>query len=126
MSTIEIPRGEWVDFFRVLGARHRGRLVTLELFGIPACTDVVRARHVPLERVTVELNGRDDKILIFTQASTEFHLVHVVAQPAYVRLQPEDDGMESLLIGAHGGATVRLLLRVGVFSAGIGRADGRG
>jgi hypothetical protein len=94
MSTKEIPRDEWADFFDGFSLRHQGWLVTVEVFGSDIGAQV-EARELPLQGITAELKpGGEDMISIIVGDVPEEHVTHRIVAPTQVLLKRTEEGAD--------------------------------
>ncbi len=109
MSTREIQRNEWREFFDSFSQQHQAWLVTIEMLG-PDIGDQVEARQLPLEGIVVESgNGKETQIEIIMGEKPDSHISHTITSPKRVWLKQTDEGAdEALEIESEEGA---LLLR---------------
>jgi len=107
MSTHEIPKVEWKNFFHDFSRFDRGWMVNVEVFS----TDLGaqrETREIPFEGIIAEMrnNGSDSLELIMGENASH-HLTHNVTAPTQVRYESEShseviqiesaDGVTSLL-----------------------------
>ena len=97
MSTREIPRQEWREFFDSFSQQHQGWLVTIEMLG-PDLGDLVEARQLPLEGIIVESFGEGEtKIEIIAGEKPDSHISHTVTSPKRIWLKQTDEGADEAL-----------------------------
>ena len=97
MSTQEIVRQEWQAFFDRFSRQHQGRLVTVEMLG-PDLGDLVEARQLPLEGITVEPgDGGETKIEIIIGERPDSHISHTVTAPKRIWLKQTEEGADDAL-----------------------------
>jgi hypothetical protein len=97
MSTKEIPRDDWTEFFDSFSRRHQGWLVTVEVLG-PDVGDQVEARELPLEGITAELRDTGgDEIEVFVGARPDSHVSHKITAPERVYLKQSEEGTDEAL-----------------------------
>jgi hypothetical protein len=97
MSTQEIHRNEWADFFDGFSHRHKGWLVTVEVLGSEIGAQV-EARELPLMGITAELKpGAEDMISIIAGDSPQQHVTHRVVAPTQVLLKRTEEGADEAL-----------------------------
>ncbi|HJU06697.1 MAG TPA: DUF5335 family protein [Nitrospiraceae bacterium] len=105
--TMEIPPDEWSVFFDDLSREHQSRIVTIEGHGEEA-GDQFESHDVPLEGVSVTLNGDDEVISIVARQDTGKHVMHTVSAPLHVMLERTPEGLAKTLHieSAHGATTL--------------------
>jgi hypothetical protein len=97
MSTREVQRDEWREFFDSFSQQHQGWLVTIEMLG-PDLGDQVEARQLPLEGITVESgDGGDTQIEIIAGHNPDSHISHTVTSPKRVWLKQTEEGADEAL-----------------------------
>jgi uncharacterized protein YbjT (DUF2867 family) len=87
MSTSEIPRAEWNNFFAAFSGQHEGWLATLEIFAADAGAQEA-AHELPFEGISVA--SGDDKaeaVAIHLGGPPEDHITHTIAGPEHVWLE---------------------------------------
>ena len=117
ITTDEIPKQEWHEYFNDFSKRRRGWLATVEVLD-PQLGDQIEADRLPLEGITYEHKAEPDTIEIMLGSSPEDHLTHVVASPRVVRIariaseEGTDETLEieckdesTILVRFHSGAT---------------------
>jgi len=97
MPTREIQSKEWVRFFDSFSNRHRGWLVTLEIMD-PEIGDQTKARDLPLEGITTELNERGpDNIEIVVGSQPDRQVSETIVNPKEVWIKSSDEGADEVL-----------------------------
>ena len=99
MSTREIPRNQWPEFFNEFSRTHEGCGVTLEIFG-PEIGDQVEEKSFFLSGVAAELRPAGDTIEIMLGGSPQRHLTHVIKAPTNV-------GFERVIPGTKGALQIK-------------------
>ena len=114
MSTQEIARQEWCEFFDGFSRRHRGWLVTLEMLG-PDLGDMIEARQMPLAGITVE-PGDDGETQIEISAGDKAaaHISHTITAPKHIWLKQTEEGADEALEIESEGCAVLLRFRSAV------------
>jgi hypothetical protein len=110
MHDRQIPRAEWLNFFRDFSHRHEDSIVTVrvlsERFG-----SQVEAFDLPLEGI-VASPGMDDPISIYVGRTPTQHIEHEVRNPRQVWLEMSDEGAEEALdIESEDGTKTLVLFR---------------
>jgi len=105
--TIEIPPDEWSTFFDDLSREHQSRIVTIDGRG-PEAGDQFESHDVPLEGITITLNGDDEVISIVVRQDAGTHVLHTVSAPLHVMLERTPEGLARTLHieSAHGATTL--------------------
>ena len=97
MSTQEIPREQWNNFFDSFSRQHEGWLATLELL----TTDLgaqKEANELAFEGISLNSgNAAPQAIVINLARSSTDHVTHVVDHPRHVWLQRTDEGADASL-----------------------------
>lgn len=97
MSTREIPRDEWSEYFDSFSHQHKGWLVTIEMLG-PDLGDLVEARQLPLEGIIVESNREGEtQIEIIAGEKPDSHISHTVSSPRRVWIKQTEQGADEAL-----------------------------
>jgi hypothetical protein len=90
MSTIEIQRHEWEEFFANFTTFHRGWTVKMDVFSL----DIGAQRgtgEIPFEGIVADLRGGGrDSIEVVLGENVESHLTHTIEAPTHVRLESLD------------------------------------
>src|SRR5689334_14440020 len=95
MSTQEIPREQWNNFFNSFSRQHEGWLASLELMS----TDLGaqdEANELPFAGIS--LNSEDDaaEAIVINLAKTPAdHVTHMIDHPKHVWLQRADEGADA-------------------------------
>ena len=86
MSTQEISRADWTNFFDTFSRQHEGWLATLELFD-PEVGAQELVDQLPLEGVSVSSEAHDlEDIAINFGGPAEDHISHVISGVTHVWL----------------------------------------
>lgn len=97
MSTREVARPEWREFFDDFSRQHQGWLVTMEMLG-PDLGDMVEARQLPLEGIVVEPGGDGEMAIeVIAGDRPDSHISHTVTQPQRVWLEQTAEGADEAL-----------------------------
>src|SRR5215472_17408943 len=95
MQDRQIPRTEWLNFFRDFSHRHEDSLVTVRIlsdrFGCQ-----VEACDLPLEGIVASAKV-GDPISIYVGRTPQQHIEHEVRNPRQVWLEMSDEGTEDAL-----------------------------
>ena|ERR1044071_1979905 len=111
MSTREIQRDEWREFFDSFSKQHQGHLVTIEVLGMDV-GDQVEARRLPLEGITVEFgNGEEAQFEVIAGERPDSHISHTIASPMRVWVKQTEEGADEVLEIESESGTVFLLFR---------------
>jgi len=111
MSTHEILRDKWVEFFQTFTSAHNGWLVTL---GVNARhnnhnTSGIEGRELPLRDISADLKDKENTIVITIGGRGEDLLTHEVRAVSHVRFsQTENDSGSILDIETADGQTTTL------------------
>jgi len=106
MSTREIPRKEWGEYFNNLSRNFKGWPVIMEVYGTEIGAQF-QARELPMEGVIADLKVEGkNQIAILIEESPQKHLVHTILHPLHVRVEGENGGRErSMQIESEDGLT---------------------
>lgn len=97
MTTVEIPREEWIDFFNALSRLHADE---------PICVEVLRAdigaqlefNELPLDGIGADLKGDSPLIFIAAGDTPDRFVQHTISYPLHVRVlrgpAGEDEALE--------------------------------
>ncbi len=97
MSTQEIPREDWSNFFDVFSRQHEGWLATLEIFA-PDVGAQEEAHELPLEGISIASgNSSADAIAINLGKTREDHITHTITKPEHVWLEQTSGGANAAL-----------------------------
>ena len=92
MVTREIPRNEWPRFFDEFSRRHRGWLVTIEIFGSLGAQ--VEAKERPLNGIVAEERDGSFAIEILTGSAPGETLTHTITRPTRIQVEETREGAE--------------------------------
>ncbi|MFY9609875.1 MAG: DUF5335 family protein [Blastocatellia bacterium] len=108
MSTREIPKNEWPDFFLEFSRAHEGRPVMVEVFDLEIGAQM-EAHEVTFEEISVEFRaGDNERIMLLLGRTPEAHLTHIISAPERVRIERAEDGLQEALQIESGDATTLL------------------
>lgn len=96
MTTREIQREDWTDFFDGFSRRHEGWLVTVELLD-PKLGDQIEVENQALRGIVAERRRDPEVIEIFTENREKQSNTHVVEKPARVWIEESTEGAEAAL-----------------------------
>src|SRR6185503_13042301 len=97
MTTIEINRDKWREFFDDFSRQHQGQLVTIEMLG-PDLGDQVEASLLPLEGIVVESgDGSELQIEIIAGEKPDSHISHTISSPSSIWHKQTDEGDDEAL-----------------------------
>ena len=111
MSTHEILRDKWMEFFQSFSSNHSGWLVTL---GINAWhtkrqAAAIEGRQLPLRDIAADLKDKENTVVITIGGRGDDLLTHEVRTVSHVRLtQAENDPSAILNIETANGQTTTL------------------
>ena len=105
MTTREIPRGSWKEFFEGFSRRHEGWLVDVETLGPEGLRE--EARQTPLEEIAA--SPEDDRIAIRLGAPSG--ATHEVPRPRRIDVEEERGAERALQIRSESGASTRVSFR---------------
>jgi Family of unknown function (DUF5335) len=97
MTTQEISRDDWANFFDVFSKQHEGWLATLEVFGsdLGAQTEGL---ELPFEGISFNPhNGEPESLVIHLGRSSDDHISHTITRPQHVWLKHTPDGAHDSL-----------------------------
>lgn len=98
MSTQEIPRTEWSNFFDTFSQQHEGWLATLEIFGSEVGAQE-EAHELPFEGLSVASEpDKSETIEISMGKAADDHVSHAVEKPTRVWLEQTDEASAALEI----------------------------
>jgi hypothetical protein len=110
MHDRQIPRTEWLNFFRDFSRRHEDSLVTVRILS-DRLGSQVEACDLPLEGI-VASPKLGDPISIHVGRTPQQHIEHEVSHPRQVWLEVLDDGTEDALdIESEDGTKTLVLFR---------------
>jgi uncharacterized protein DUF5335 len=97
MSTQEIPRAEWNNFFDGFSRQHEGWLATLEIFA-PDLGAQEEAHELPLEGISIAAGDESPIAISISLAQTsEDHVTHTITGPERVWLEQTLGGANAAL-----------------------------
>lgn len=97
MSTQEIPRTEWNNFFDGFSRQHEGWLATLEVFA-PEIGAQEEAHELPLEGISIaSADESPSEIAISLGKAAEDHVTHTITRPEHVWLEQTPGGANAAL-----------------------------
>ena len=97
MTTQEIPRPEWNNFFDSFSRQHEGWLATLEVLGTEIGAQE-EAHELPLEGVSIGSGINEPETIAISIGKTpEDHISHTIIKPARVWLERNNAGADSAL-----------------------------
>ena len=105
MSTREIPKHEWAEFFRDFSRFHQGWIMTVDVFNGAMGAQKI-ADELAFGGIVAETRP-DGRIVIEVMAgeTTAHHITHTLTAPASVEFKSESEG-EVLQIRDEGDTTV--------------------
>jgi hypothetical protein len=96
MTTREIKREDWPEFFDGFSRRHDGWLVTIELLD-ETLGDQIEVQGQPLKGIVAE-RKRDPKVIeIFTSNAAGESSTHMIDKPTRVWIEETAEGAEAAL-----------------------------
>ena len=109
MTTQEIPRPEWNNFFDSFSRQHEGGLATLEVLGTEIGAQE-EAHELPLEGVSIGSGiNEPETIAISIGRTPDDHISHTITKPEHVWLEQTDEGADAALEIESADATKTLL-----------------
>jgi hypothetical protein len=97
MSTQEIPRAEWNNFFDGFSRQHEGWLATLEVFA-PDVGAQEEAHELPLEGISIASSDENpNSISISLGRSPANHVTHTINEPEHVWVDQTSRGANAAL-----------------------------
>lgn len=96
MSTREVTRNEWTNFFDVFSKQHEGWIASLEVLGdeVGAQTEAV---ELPFEGISVSGEDEPQSLVINLGTRAEDHISHTIERPRHVWLRQTEDGANDSL-----------------------------
>ena len=94
MTTREISRAEWSDFFDEFSRRHEGWLVTIERLD-PRLGDQIEVEDHVLHGIVAERRPDPKVIEIFTSTKATESSTHVIDKPTRVWVEETGEGAET-------------------------------
>jgi hypothetical protein len=96
MTTREIKREDWPEFFDGFSRRHEGWLVTIELLD-EKLGDQIEVENQALRGIVAE-RKRDPKVIeIFTSNAPDESSTHIIDKPTRVWIEETAEGAEAAL-----------------------------
>ena len=113
MSTREIPRDKWVEFFQGFTTEHENWLVSLnvkEKQGDHKAGDT-EVRKLPLREVAADVKDKEHTIVITVGSSSDELMRHEIEAVSHVHVTQTEEGTDSaLIIESSNGQTTTLKL----------------
>ena len=96
MSTREVTRNEWTDFFDVFSKQHEGWIASLEILGdqVGAQTEAI---ELPFEGISVSTEDEPQSLVINLGRTADDHVSHTVERPQHVWLRQTEEGANDSL-----------------------------
>jgi hypothetical protein len=96
MSTREVARSEWSNFFDIFSKQHEGWLATLEIMGdeVGAQPEAV---ELPFEGISINSEAEPESLVINLGSATEDHVSHWIERPQHVWLRETAEGAHDSL-----------------------------
>ena len=113
MSTRDILRDKWVEFFQSFASEHSGCLVTLRIKARNNNDNAaaIEGRQLPLRDIAADLKDKENTVVITLGGRGDDLLTHEVRTASHVRLsQPEKFPVSILQIEAVNGQTTTLTI----------------
>jgi Family of unknown function (DUF5335) len=95
VNTVQVPREEWVGFFREFSRRHEGWLATVRVVD-PRLGSQVETRDLPLEGIDVDARA-EGPISFFLGKGVGANVEHPVPRPSQVWVEQTAQGAEAAL-----------------------------
>jgi hypothetical protein len=105
-----IQPDEWSAFFEQLSQEHRGRIVSIEA-NDPDSDGRLYLQDVPLEGMSLVLQGNEEVISIVVREHARVHTVYTVKNPLRVTYENPGGVAKSLQIESEEGATTIVRFR---------------
>jgi Family of unknown function (DUF5335) len=95
MSTREVTRNDWTNFFDVFSKQHEGWIASLEILGdqIGAQAEAV---ELPFEGISVSGEDEPQSLIINLGRTAEDHVSHTVERPQHVWLRQTEERRKRL------------------------------
>jgi hypothetical protein len=114
MTTLEIPRDQWVAFFNGFSARHEGWLVDVRIVGADIGAQP-EFKQYPLLGISADLKDNEDFVNITVSKTPQDRDTHTVIGATRVWLKQGDNGAdEALEIEARDGTKTIVTFRTSV------------
>jgi hypothetical protein len=96
MSTREVTRNEWTNFFDVFSKQHEGWIASLEILGDQVGAQA-EAIELPFEGISVSAEDEPQSLIINLGRTAEDHVSHTVERPRHVWLRQTEEGANDSL-----------------------------
>ena len=97
MSTQEIPREQWNNFFDSFSRQHEGWLATLEVLADDVGAQE-QAHEMPFEGISLDsLDGESEAVLISVGRTKSVHITHRIDRPVHIWLEQTPAGANASL-----------------------------
>ena len=96
MSTREVTRNEWTNFFDVFSKQHEGWIANLEILGDQVGAQA-EAVELPFEGISVSTEDEPQSLVINLGRTAEDHVSHTVERPRHVWLRQTEEGANDSL-----------------------------
>jgi|SRR5262245_873755 len=96
MSTREVTRNEWPNFFNVFSKEHEGWLATLEIMGSEVGAQLETV-ELPFEGISFNSEAEPESVVINFGSTPEDHISHWVERPQHVWLRETAEGSNDSL-----------------------------
>ena len=95
MSTVEIPKAEWPQFFHTFNASHGGWRCTLEILGERLGAQL-QSSGLPLGGIDAD-DAKHSRITLALGASPAAHLTHIIDAPERVWLMHDETTQDEVV-----------------------------
>jgi uncharacterized protein DUF5335 len=119
LTTREIARQEWPDFFDEFSREHEGWSVTIERLD-PALGDQIEVENHAFQGIVAERKGEPKVIEIFAGSTAKESSTHVIQNPARVWIEEAGENA-GVAVEIESEDRVKTLLRFQSEGAGSGR-----
>ena len=95
MSTREVTRNEWTNFFDVFSKQHEGWIASLEVLGdeVGAQTEAV---ELPFEGISVA-EDEPQSLIINLRGTADDHVSHTIERPQHIWFRKTEEGANDSL-----------------------------
>jgi hypothetical protein len=92
MTTIDIPREQWVSFFDTMSRLHAQEPVRVELLRLDFGAQL-QVKGLPFDGIAADLKDGECTITIGAGSAPDEHIAHLISDPLHVRVLrgPSDD-----------------------------------
>jgi Family of unknown function (DUF5335) len=102
MSSTEIPREQWINFFDNFSKQHQGWIVTWEVLGRDI-GDQEKTTRLPLVGISAD-KGPKPRIDIIVGGRLDAHVTQIIETPKHIRFkEPDQPGHEAIEVETEDG-----------------------